>query len=124
MTSRTWYITRGQDLKRDQTIRFPFYRSLAEGFSDRQLVFYDRLIQSEDKTPPRHPAPTSTKSNCTLTADLRSVNRSKFEKNIGRDGVTYHQVHYELAIKIESAVMKFSLEIDGQEMGTVNAKYD
>ncbi|KAF8861505.1 Hsp70 family protein-like protein [Acephala macrosclerotiorum] len=120
----TWYVTRGQDLKRDHTIRFSFYRSLADGYSNNQLVFTDELFQSESKLAPMHPSSATTKVNCTLTADLRTVNRNKFKKSIGADGATYYQVHYELAITIQSAMMKFSLEIDGKEMGTVNAKYD
>ncbi|KUJ08980.1 uncharacterized protein LY89DRAFT_701518 [Mollisia scopiformis] len=122
--ARTWYINSGQDLKRDQTIRFPFYRSLAEGYHNYQLIFYDDLIQSEDEDAPVHPSAAATRTNCTLTADLRAVPLNTFTRNVGTDGITYHQVHYHLVIKIESAVMKVSLEINGQEMGTVDAKYE
>lgn len=115
---------RGEDLVRDHTIHFPLYRSLAERYSDDSLIFRDELMQSESKNPPVHPSPTATKANCTLIADLRTADRSKFSKSVGKDGVTYYDVHYELAITIQSAVMKFSLEIDSKEIGTVNAKYD
>jgi hypothetical protein len=121
---RTWYINRGDDLMREQTIRFPFYRRLSEGFSDKGLVFKDELLESENKAAPIHPSPLTTKTNCVLMADLRSVDRSKFKKKIGVDGNTYFDIHYELAITMKPAVMKFSLEVEGKEMGTVDAKYD
>ncbi|KAF4626672.1 hypothetical protein G7Y89_g11485 [Cudoniella acicularis] len=120
----TWYIHRGEDLLREQTIKFPFFRSLEDGFLDRRLIFRSELIQSECKTAPIYPSPSSTTINCVLTADLRSVDRSHFKKRIGVDGVTYVDVHFDLVITIKPAVMKFSLEINGKEMGTVNAKYD
>lgn len=119
----TWYITRGDDLVRDQTIRFPFYRRLSDGFSDSDLIFNDELIQCESKQPPTHPS-SVTKINCILKADLRSVDRTQFRRMVGVDGKTYYDVHYDLAITMKSAVMKFSLEIKGKEMGTVDAKYD
>ncbi|KAF4627027.1 hypothetical protein G7Y89_g11126 [Cudoniella acicularis] len=120
---KTWYINRGEDLLREQTIRFPFYRRLREDFSDKELIFKDELIESKSKNAPFYPSSLTTKSNCELTADLRSVDRSKFKKMTGVDGNTYFDVHYDLAITMKPAVMKFSLEIKEKEMGTVNAKY-
>lgn len=121
----TWFIYMGEDLLREQTIRYPFLRTLHEGFSDARLIFEDQLIQSENLMAPVHPAPGSTQVNCTLTADLRGVDRGNFIKKIGADGDTYYDVCYDLVVKImPGAVLKFSLEIDGREMGTVNAKYD
>jgi hypothetical protein len=40
------------------------------------------------------------------------------------DGAVYRQIHYDLAIKIKSVVMKFSCELDADEIGTVIAKYE
>ena len=120
----TWYIQQGDDLLREQTIRFPFFRTLPEDFTDDNLVFRDELIQSESKTAPIHPSPATTKANCVLTADLSSVNRAEFKKRQGADGQAYYDVHYDLAITIQPATMKFALEIKGKEMGTVQANYD
>lgn len=119
----TWYITRGDDLLRDQKIRFPFYRRLPADFPDADLIFSDKLLQSESKVPPIHPS-AATKTNCTLVADLRTVDRKLFTKMVGVDGFTYYEVSYDLAITIKSAVMKFSLEVKGKEMGAVDARYD
>ena len=35
-----------------------------------------------------------------------------------------YDVHYDLALKLESALMTFSLEIDGQTMGSAEAQYN
>ncbi|TVY51093.1 Heat shock 70 kDa protein 12B [Lachnellula cervina] len=120
----TWYIYRGEDLMREQSITFPFYRTLADGFTNDQLIFKDELIQSESKTAPKHPSPTTTKTNCFLTADLSKVDRSHFKKRVGADGIDYVDVYYDLVITMKPAVMKFSLEIRGKEIGSVSANYD
>jgi len=44
----TWFINIGDDIARDQKIKFPFYRSLDEGYTDNQLVFYDTLHECSD----------------------------------------------------------------------------
>ncbi|CZT11384.1 related to hsp70 protein [Rhynchosporium agropyri] len=120
----TWYILCGEDLLREQVIKFPFYRSLREGFANSELIFKDELIQSESKTPPVHPAASTTKVNCVLTADLSTVDRRHLQRVVGQDGNIYFDVHYDLLITIKPAMMKFSLEVKGKEMGTVMAKYD
>ena len=120
----TWYINIGDDLKRDRKIKFPFFRTLDEDFEDDELIFMSDLIQSENKLPPVHPTSSTTKVNCVVTSDLRNVDRKHFEKVDGEDGKTYVKVKFDLVITIQTAVMKFSLEIKGKEMGSVNAKYD
>lgn len=120
----TWYIERGDDMLLDQTKRFPFYRRLSEGFTSSELIFRDSLVQSESVIPPVYPNYLTTKTNCSLTADLREVDRSMFNQIIGVDDRTYFDVHFDLAITMKSAVMKFWLEMDGKEMGTVDAKYE
>ncbi|KAL2066732.1 hypothetical protein VTL71DRAFT_2804 [Oculimacula yallundae] len=119
----TWFIERGDDIERDQTIRFPFYRRLPEGFSPSSLVFYDTLYQNESKTAPTHRWRSETKSNCSLKADLTNVDRNIFPRFMGVDNIVYYDVTYDLAITMKSAVMKFSLEMGGIEMGTVDAEY-
>ncbi|TVY34329.1 Heat shock 70 kDa protein 12B [Lachnellula subtilissima] len=119
----TWYIHRGDDLIREQSITFPFFRSLVEGFTDDRLVFCDELIQSEKNIAPRHPSTSANKVNCVLTADLSKVDRSLFKKVMGTDGRNYVQVFYDLVVTMKPAVMKFSLEIKGEEMGSVSAKF-
>lgn len=40
------------------------------------------------------------------------------------DGQVYYDVYYNLTIKFDSAIMRFSSEVGGKEMGSVDAKYD
>lgn len=44
----TWYIGIGDDIKRDQKIRFNFFRTLDENFKSSELIFTERLYECED----------------------------------------------------------------------------
>ena len=41
-----------------------------------------------------------------------------------KDGSTYYDVYFDLVVTLSSAVMKFSAEVSGKEVGSVIAKYD
>ena len=120
----TWFIFKGDDLKRDQSVRFPFYRQLSKGYETCRLVFQDELMMDDSLLPSPHPKQGVTSVNCVLTADLRKVDASKFKDFEGKDGVAYVRVQYDLVVSVASAIMRFSLEIDGEEMGSVAANYD
>ncbi|KAI1359876.1 actin-like ATPase domain-containing protein [Xylaria arbuscula] len=121
--TNTWYIYMGEDLKREQTIKFPFVRSIEFPYAPSRLIFYDDLITSDARLPPDHPGP-DTKINCTLKADLSEVNKDLFKKKTGKDGKDYVDIHYNLAISTDAANMRFSLEIDGKDLGSVDASYE
>ncbi|TVY30987.1 Heat shock 70 kDa protein [Lachnellula hyalina] len=120
----TWYIHKGEDLQREQTIHFPFFHSLAVNYTPDDLIFSDELIQSESKDPPLYPAKGSTSTNCVLEAYLKTVDPSKFKKKTGADGKEYHDVFYELAVTMKPATMRFALTFKGEEMGSLEANYD
>ena len=121
----TWFIRQGEDLKRDQRVFFPFHRTLDEGFDDSSLIFESDLMHCETLIAPKWPIQGVTKRNCTLTADLRFVDRRLFKKVSLWDGTGYgYKVSYNLIVTLAAAVMKFSLEIDGKEMGSVAAVYE
>lgn len=63
------------------------------------------------------------KPNWLLTSGLRDVDRTRFRKYVGVDTMTYFKVHNDLVVTMQAAVMKFSLEIGGKEMESVQAKY-
>jgi hypothetical protein len=65
-----------------------------------------------------------TKINCVLRADFRGVPRENFKQCTRKDGQRYYEVHYTLNVTFDSAVMRFSSEMNGKEMGAVEAKYD
>ncbi|KAH8745651.1 hypothetical protein F5883DRAFT_654386 [Diaporthe sp. PMI_573] len=119
----TWYIYIGENLKRDQTIKLSFYRTLNANYKDDELIFTDKLITSNSPMPPNHPT-QETKENCTLKADLRNVDRSLFIQRTGVDGLIYYDVHYDLAVSTQAANMKFWLEFRGKQAGSVDATYD
>ncbi|MCJ1377667.1 hypothetical protein MMC17_000763 [Xylographa soralifera] len=120
----TWYIYQGEDLKRDQKLTFPFYHSLEENFPPKALIFTDELIQCEAVQPAKYPKQGVTNVNCVLTSDLTGVDRSHFKTKTSTRGAIYYDVYYNLAVTIEAAVMKFSLEINGKEIGSVTAAYE
>jgi hypothetical protein len=77
----TWYINIDDDMRRDQVIKFPFYRSLDEDFTLNDLIFESELYECKDKLASRHRSDANeTKQNCTVKADFRSVDRSKFQE--------------------------------------------
>ncbi|KEY71213.1 hypothetical protein S7711_02323 [Stachybotrys chartarum IBT 7711] len=120
----TWYINIGDDLQRDQTVKFPFYRTLDHDFSPSDLVFKDTLFECGDPIAPRHRSKGRNISpNCTLTANLQDVPRTKFEQKTDKYGGPYYRVSYNLVISIDSALMSFSLELDGKKYGSVEAKF-
>jgi hypothetical protein len=83
----TWYIAIGDDLQRDAVIKFPFIRSIDYNYSDRDLIFEDVLFESTDKTAPRHRSKgESINENCTVKADLRSINRFLFKPKTDTSG--------------------------------------
>jgi hypothetical protein len=120
----TWYIEKGEDLQREQKIRFPFFRRLAEDFPENHLIFEDTLYSDESVRPNRWPKENVVLPNCTLSADLRTIDKSLLKKTTGGDGKTYVDVNYDLVVSLKSALMKFSLEIKGKEFGSIAAKYE
>jgi len=120
----TWFIYQGEDLQRDQTIVHSFYRSIPQNHDESDLIFTDELVQCETIKPAPYPKAGLTKVNCSMKSDLRNVPKSHFKEKAGINGETYYDINYNLVITTKTALMKFSLEIGGQEMGSVEAKYD
>jgi hypothetical protein len=121
----TWYINIGDDLVRSQPIKSTFFQTLPDGYSSSDLIFKTNLLQSGAKTAPVYPSSSSTPTNCTLTADLTGVDRDMFKKRIGvEDKKVYWDVYYDICIMVQPAMMRFSLEVRGEEMGCVEARYD
>ncbi|KAF2735606.1 hypothetical protein EJ04DRAFT_522759 [Polyplosphaeria fusca] len=105
-------------------IRFPFYRSLDAGYTDEDLIFTDEQYQSRDRTVPRHRSKgDAIQQKCVVRADFRSVDRSLFQRKIDRSGRVYYDVHYFLVVKLDSALMMFSCEADGETLAAVEATY-
>uniref|UniRef100_A0A0B7KQL2 Actin-like ATPase domain-containing protein n=1 Tax=Bionectria ochroleuca TaxID=29856 RepID=A0A0B7KQL2_BIOOC len=118
----TWYIKKGDDIARDQKIRFSFYREFDKGCPP--TIIEDSLVECADTEAPRHPCKgRRIGKNCTLITDLRSVDRRKFKEMIDYKGRPYQSISYDLVVTLKSALMEFSMEIDGVQIGTVEARY-
>jgi hypothetical protein len=48
----TWFINIGDDILRDQKIKFSFFRSIDEDYSPRDLIFKDTLFECADSYVP------------------------------------------------------------------------
>ncbi|KAG6355052.1 hypothetical protein INS49_004133 [Diaporthe citri] len=118
----SWFIYMGADLKRDQTIKLPFFQSLKKFFTPDDLIFDDELLFSEAKTAPDYPGP-DVKKCCTVKADLSGVKKNQLVRRTGADGKIYFDLHYYLVLNTTQANLKFSVEFKGKEMGSAEATY-
>lgn len=112
----------GEDLKRDQTIKFPFVRTLGKNYKKSDLIVTNVLYYSEATVAPSYPGPQVMES-CRVRSDLTGVDRAKLVMFTGADGKTYYDLEFNLVVCTAAANLKFSLEIDGVEMGSVEATY-
>ncbi|KAH7139869.1 Hsp70 family protein-like protein [Dactylonectria estremocensis] len=114
-TSMTWYIYKDEDLRRDQTIKFPFFRTIEQAYNPQDLIFCDTLWECGDRVAPDHRCKgEKIKSNCVVTSDLREIDASNFTRKM---------VHYDLVISVASANLNFSLEVKGKAMGSMQVQY-
>ncbi|UKZ67131.1 uncharacterized protein TrAtP1_008294 [Trichoderma atroviride] len=119
-----WYINIGDDLLRHRQIKFPFCRKLDEGYTSDGLRFTDHLYECENDPAPVHPLKVGTfRINCTITSDFSGAPRDKFVKKTNKCGQVYYELSYDLVLTLDGALMKLSLEMDGQSYGSVEAKY-
>ncbi|KAK7697956.1 hypothetical protein SLS64_013043 [Diaporthe eres] len=117
-----WYIYMGEDLKRDQTIKFPFRRTFREDYRISDLIMTSTLHYSEAVAAPSYPGP-QVKKCCKVRSDLTEISPHHFIKWTGADGRIYYDVRFNLVLCTAAANLRFSLEIDGKEMGSVEATY-
>lgn len=59
----------------------------------------------------------------TLTADLSRVSITKFPKLVGKDGLSYYNVTFQIEITHYSAYTKYELIHNGINYGAINAEY-
>ncbi|KAF5707942.1 Hsp70 family heat shock protein [Fusarium mundagurra] len=118
----TWYILMGETLRRDRDERYSFSRHIPKSYSENDLRFQDTLWMSETQVQPQHPT-KDVKSNCVLKSDLSTLDSSRFKEVVGFDGREWLRVEYDLVISTRDAAMKFWLEFDGKEAGSILATY-
>lgn len=118
----SWFIYMGEDLERDQTIKIPEYRPLNKKYTQSDLIFYSDLCFSEAAVAPDYPGP-DVKNCATLRSDMRGIGKNRLLKRTGADGKTYFDANYNLVLCTAHVNLKFSLEFDGVEMGSVESAY-
>jgi hypothetical protein len=64
-----------------------------------------------------------TVKNCALVTDLSKYPKSILKEGVTQTGKKYYRVEFDLCMTLDTACMRFSLEIDGKEAGVVEADY-
>ncbi|KEY64920.1 hypothetical protein S7711_03910 [Stachybotrys chartarum IBT 7711] len=124
-TRMTWYMKKGDDISRDREIRLPFSADFDKGCSPTDLIINIGLIECADPEAPRHRSKgRKIGANCTLIADLQRIDRCKFKKLKNYRGSPYQSIDYHLVVTLKSALMEFSMEIDGVQVEAVKANFE
>ncbi|KAG6050145.1 hypothetical protein E4U33_000735 [Claviceps sp. LM78 group G4] len=119
-----WFIKTGDNILCDQRFDIPLESSFDDIYSLDDLVRTYTLWQCEDKLAPFHPSKAKKLlRNCTVTADLRHVAKRKFIPCTDRKGIPFYKLNFSLIMTYKSAVMTFSIEVDGEEMGSTEVDY-
>ncbi|KAG6024259.1 hypothetical protein E4U40_003407 [Claviceps sp. LM458 group G5] len=141
-----WFIKTGDNILCDQRFDIPLESSFDDIHSLDDLVRTYTLWQCEDKYAPQpqfiskfegkalaevisrlapfHPSKAKKLlRNCTVTADLRHVAKRNFIPCIDRKGIPFYKLIFSLIMTYKSAVMTFSIEVDGEEMGSTEVDY-
>jgi hypothetical protein len=112
----------GASLNRDKVIKLPFHKTLGEKYTSADLVFPLELLFSEAKDAPMYLGP-DVKRCCKAQVDLTALSKKDMRKIRGVNGRIYYEVLYNLVLSTSSANLKYSLEFDGREMGSVEVDY-
>ncbi|KAG6218859.1 hypothetical protein E4U50_008121 [Claviceps purpurea] len=124
VTTMDWFIVTGDDILRDQRfeIVIEFIFDDINYFS--ALTPTSSLWQCEDRIAPPHPSKAKKLDhNCTVTADLTGVPKHKFHPQRDTKGKLYYTLDITLVVTLKSAVMTFSMEVGGEEMGSAEVDY-
>ncbi|KAM0265125.1 hypothetical protein ACHAQJ_000277 [Trichoderma viride] len=82
----TWYINIGDDLLRGKSIRFSYFKSLPEGYTDSDLLCEITLFECKEATAPIHPSDDieTLRTNCNVTADLSKAPKGRFRRRTNK----------------------------------------
>ncbi|KAG6199238.1 hypothetical protein E4U10_005220 [Claviceps purpurea] len=119
-----WFIKTGDYISCDQRFDIQGECYFDDLHNPDDLINTFELWQCEDKFAPRHPSKAKKlRRNCTVTVDLRQVAKEKFISRTDTKGKLYHELCMNLIMTYKSAVMTFSVEVDGEEMGSTEVDY-
>ncbi|CCE29463.1 related to hsp70 protein [Claviceps purpurea 20.1] len=124
LPSQVAVVKTGETILRDQRFEMMLEFHFENIYNTVDFIRNYDLWQCEDKDAPIHPGKaTKIKRNCNVTADLRSVPKDKFARKIDKTGKSYYALNINLVMTFKSAVMTFSMEVDGEEMGSTEVDY-
>ncbi|KAG6102857.1 hypothetical protein E4U30_000045 [Claviceps sp. LM220 group G6] len=119
-----WFIKTGDNILRDQRFEIQMEFAFDDIHDASTLIYTHPLWQCEDKVAPPYPSKGNKLAvNCHVTADLRGVPKDKFIPRIDKEETIYHVLNINLVMTFKSAVMTFSIEVDGEEMGSTEVDY-
>ncbi|KAG5935630.1 hypothetical protein E4U59_005507 [Claviceps monticola] len=124
VTVMEWFIKTGDNILRDQRFEIQMEFAFDDVHDADTLIYTHPLWQCEDKVAPPYPSKGNKLAiNCHVTADLRGVPKDKFIPRIDKEETIYHVLNINLVMTFKSAVMTFSMEVDGEEMGSTEVDY-
>ncbi|KAG6114576.1 hypothetical protein E4U13_003294 [Claviceps humidiphila] len=119
-----WFIKTGDNILRDQRFEIQMEFAFDDIHDAGTLIYTHPLWQCEDNVAPPYPSKGNKLAvNCHVTADLRGVPKDKFIPRIDKEETIYHVLNINLVMAFKSAVMTFSMEVDGEEMGSTEVDY-
>ncbi|KAG6116280.1 hypothetical protein E4U14_000333 [Claviceps sp. LM454 group G7] len=114
----------GDDILRDQRFEIVIKFDFDDINGSSALTRTYSLWQCEDRIAPPHPSKAKKLDrNCTVTADLTGVPKHNFHPERDTEGKLYYTLDINLVVALKSAVMTFSMEVDGEEMGSAEVDY-
>jgi len=144
------FLKQGAELKRDEKIRFSFYRDIPFDYTPEDLKFETGLDASDAESPPKYPwegegmyneniSPAvqshafrvfnpfllraGVNRKCTLSFDLSSLPKSQLTERTSMGGTKYYSVDYDLVITVLPAMWTFSAECSGVQYGSIDVEY-
>ncbi|KAG6088700.1 hypothetical protein E4U15_005345 [Claviceps sp. LM218 group G6] len=124
VTTMDWFIVTGDDILRDQRFQIVLEFDFDDINDSSALTPTSSLWQCEDRIAPPHPSKAKKLDrNCNVTADLTGVPKHKFHPQRDTRGKLYYTLDITLVVTLKSAVMTFSMEVDGEEMGSAEVDY-
>ncbi|OCL00822.1 actin-like ATPase domain-containing protein [Cenococcum geophilum 1.58] len=117
----TWFISKFDDLERDRTIPFSFYRTFDLEMSSDDYQIDENLEMCSTDVAPVYPT-SAIHNNCKLHVDLSNVSKDQFKKVSG-SSKNYLKLNYKLLVRIEGARMAFSFECGGKEYASIKADF-
>lgn len=122
----TWYVQKGSDLLRTNSIEFTFFGCFPGAPTDQQLLAMSILYEFESDPAPRFPD-QGLKENCRLIANLSKVPRDLFSRKWRRKPdetiIKWWELTYQLVLKVAGGPMFFGLKCDGTYYGSVDPAF-